>query len=222
MKRLQFSLQPASSDVDALLNYLGVSSPDSWDAVWQDCDIAYRQTRHLTESVASISAWVRETELLAGEIQTENYNETVLRSLIEDLRRLTTERVDEAMGAVQELCAKAGVAVVWVPELPNSGISGCARWLNDTKALIGLTRRYETDDQMWFCFFHELGHLLLHKRMRSFVLDNAADDLFDRIVDPEMEKVRNGGQPICRRCVDSSRSAGRVHKAEDFFERWHL
>ncbi len=188
MKRLRFSLQPASSDVDTLLNYLGVSSPDSWDAVWQDCDIAYRQTRHLTGSMASISAWVRETELLAGEIQTENYNETVLRSLVEELRRLTTERVDEAMGAVQELCAKAGVAVVRVPQLPNSGISGCARWLNDTKALIGLTHRYETDDQMWFSFFHELGHLLLHKRMRPFVLDNAVDDLFDRIVDPEMEK----------------------------------
>ena len=188
MRKLQFSLQPAKSDVDTLLNYLGVSSPDSWNAVWQNCDIAYRQTRKFTKSMASISAWVRETELVASEIETEKFDEAVLWSIMDDLRQLTTERVDEAMGTVQVLCAKAGVAVVCVPELPNSGISGCARWLSDTKALVGLTLRYKTDDQLWFSFFHELGHLLLHKKMRSFVLDNAADNLFDRIVDPEMEK----------------------------------
>ena len=188
MKRFRFSLQPARSDVDMLLNFLGVSSPQSWDAVWKNCDVAYRQTRHFTKSMASISAWVRETELLASEIETEDFNEELLRSLIGEIRRFTTERVEEAVEPVQTLCATAGVAVVWVPELPHSGISGCARWLSNRKALIGLTLRYKTDDQMWFSFFHELGHLLLHKRMRSFVLDNAAHDLFDRIIDPEMEQ----------------------------------
>ena len=188
MRRLRFSLPQADSDVDALLNYLGVSSPDSWEAVWQNCDIAYRQTHRFTKNMASISAWVRETELLATEIEAADYNEKLLRSLIDDLRLLTNERVDEAMETVQTICASVGVAVVWVPELPNSGISGCARWLSNKKALIGLTLRYRTDDQMWFSFFHELGHLLLHRRMRSFVLDNAANDLYDRIVDPDMER----------------------------------
>ena len=188
MRRFGFSLQPAKSDVDMLLNFLGVSSPESWEAVWKNCDVAYRQTRQFSKSVASISAWVRETELVAADIETAGYNEDLLRSLIGELRRLTTERVEEAVGPLQTLCATAGVAVVWVPELPHSGISGCARWLSNRKALIGLTLRYRTDDQMWFSFFHQLGHLLLHKRMRSFVLDNAARDLFDRIVDPEMEQ----------------------------------
>jgi Zn-dependent peptidase ImmA (M78 family) len=41
---------------------------------------------------------------------------------------------------------------------------------------------------MWFTFFHELGHILLHRKKRSFVLDNAADDISDRIVDPEMQR----------------------------------
>jgi hypothetical protein len=41
---------------------------------------------------------------------------------------------------------------------------------------------------MWFTFFHELGHVLLHRRRRSFILDNAAEDLSDRIVDPQMQK----------------------------------
>ena len=188
MRKFHFSLQPAKSEVDMLLSYFGVSSPESWNAVWDSCDVAYRQTRQFTKSMASISAWVRETELVAAEIETAHFDEQLLRSLIGEIRRFTTQRVDEAVGPVQTLCATAGVAVVWVPELPQSGISGCARWLSNRKALIGLTLRYKTDDQLWFSFFHELGHLLLHKSMRSFVLDNAACDLFDRVVDPEMEK----------------------------------
>jgi Zn-dependent peptidase ImmA (M78 family) len=75
-----------------------------------------------------------------------------------------------------------------VPELKNTAISGCARWLSDTKALIGLTLRYKTDDQLWFTLFHEIGHILLHKTKRSFVLDNAAEDLSDHVVDPEMQQ----------------------------------
>ncbi|MDE2816052.1 MAG: HigA family addiction module antitoxin [Chloroflexota bacterium] len=188
MKKLQFSLEATQSDVDALLNYFGVSSPESWNSVWEAFDVSYRQTRKFKKSKWAISAWVRETELLATQIEMGPYNEQRLLSIIGKLRGFTRKRVEEALGPVQELCALAGVAVVWVPELPHSGISGCARWLPDKKALIGLTLRYKTDDQMWFSFFHELGHLLLHKNKRSFVVDNAAKDLSDRVIDPEMQK----------------------------------
>jgi hypothetical protein len=85
--------------------------------------------------------------------------------------------VDQVMDPVQELCATVGVAVVVVPALRSTGISGCARWLTEKRALIGLTLRYKTDDQLWFTFFHELGHLLLHRSKKPFVVDNAEDDL---------------------------------------------
>ena len=188
MQEMQFSIQPARSDVDALLTYFGVSSPESWDSVWEAYDVSYRQTRKFKTSKWAISAWVRETELIARRMETESFDEQLLLSLIDNLRRFTRDRVEDAIVPVQKLCAKAGVAVVWVPELPQSGVSGCARWLPDNRALIGLTLRYKTDDQMWFSFFHELGHLLLHRQKRSFVLDNAEEGLLDRIVDPEMQK----------------------------------
>jgi HTH-type transcriptional regulator/antitoxin HigA len=190
MRRLRF-LKPGQSEVDALLNFLGVSSPASWNAVWGASDVAYRQTRKFTTSMESISAWVRETELVAAELETADFDERLLRSSIEALRRLTRTRANEIMEPIQRICAAAGVAVVWVPELPHCGISGCARWLSDKRALIGLTLRYKTDDQMWFTFFHELGHVLLHRKKRPFVLDNAADNLSDQIVDPEMQQYES-------------------------------
>lgn len=92
------------------------------------------------------------------------------------------------MDPIQNICAAAGVAVVLVAELPNTGISGCARWLTDKKALVGLTVRYKTDHQLWFTLFHEIGHILLHRNKRSFIVDNAVEDLSDNVVDPEMQK----------------------------------
>jgi len=187
MKRRRFSLPAGRSDVDALLTFLGVSSPESWDAVWTASNVAYRQTRKFAQSAEAISAWVRETELTAEQMETAPFDEARLRASIGELRRLTREKADSILNPVQSICAGFGVAVVLVPELPHCGISGSAQWLSDKKALIGLTLRYKTDDQLWFTFFHELAHILLHRKKKTLIVDNAADDLSDRIIDPEMQ-----------------------------------
>jgi HTH-type transcriptional regulator/antitoxin HigA len=194
MKRYKW-IEPTGSkqsDVDALLRFLGVSSPDGWSSVWGALGVSYRQTRKFETSPEAISAWVRATELVAAELSANipirEFDERLLRNSLDAIRRHTRNRVGDVVGSVQSLCAAAGVAAVWVPELHHTGISGCARWLADGKALIALTLRYKTDDQMWFTFFHELGHILLHRKRRSFVLDNAADSLGDRVVDPQMQK----------------------------------
>jgi Zn-dependent peptidase ImmA (M78 family) len=132
---------------------------------------------------------VRETEIVARGLDVANFDPARVRAEISLLRRLTRGRIDEVMDRMQEMCAKAGIAVVIVPGLRSTGISGCARWVTEKRALIGLTIRYKWDDQFWFTFFHELGHLLLHRGKRPFVVDNAEDDLSDRVVDPEMQQI---------------------------------
>ena len=54
--------------------------------------------------------------------------------------------------------------------------------------MIGLTLRYKSDDQLWFTFFHELGHILLHNKRHPIVVDNTEDDLLDECIDPSMEQ----------------------------------
>lgn len=188
MRRLKFSLPEGHSDADSLLNFFGVSSPDSWNSVWKASAVAYRQTRKFRTREESIAAWVREAELVARDLDVTDFNENRLLSSLDELRQLTRKPADSIIDPIQKICADAGVAVVLVPELPNTGISGCVRWLTDKKALVGLTLRYKTDDQLWFTLFHEIGHILLHKNKRSFVVDNAAEDLSDPVIDPEMQK----------------------------------
>jgi hypothetical protein len=69
---------------------------------------------------------------------------------------------------------------VLVPEFSHR-YQRCARWLTDKRAMIALTC-VQTDDQIWFTFFRELAPLL-HRRRYSFVLDNASENLADKIVD---------------------------------------
>ena len=191
MRKLNFSLPKGASDVDALLEFFGVASPDSWRSVWNATPVSYRQSESFQIEQLAVAAWVRETEIVARGISLAPFDRSRLLAELNTLRLLTRKPADQIMGPVQELCAKCGVAVVWVPELKHTRISGCARWLSDDKALIGLTLRYKTDDQLWFTLFHELGHILLHKIQRSFVIDNVQEDIANSLVDSEMQRFES-------------------------------
>ena len=191
-RRGWFAQAPApGSEVTTLLRFLGVSSPDSWERVWSAAEVSYRQTRKFTKSIEAISAWVRATELAAEELSVAEFSRDRLLASIDRFRRLTREPVDKIMDPAQALCASIGVALVFIPELPKTGISGCARWLGSNKVLVALTFRYKTDDQLWFTFFHELGHVLCQPSKVGFVVDNPEQDVGDRVVDPEMKRLED-------------------------------
>ena len=65
-------------------------------------------------------------------------------------------------------CREAGVVVLLIPELKGPHLSGAVRWLGN-KAVIQLSLRHRKDDQFWFTFFHEAGHLLTGSRRRDYV-----------------------------------------------------
>src|SRR5580693_1499223 len=76
MKKFKFlKTRLGQGDVDALLSFLGVSSPDSWTAVWEASRVAYRQTRKFKTSVEAISAWVRATEIEAASLDMAPFDE---------------------------------------------------------------------------------------------------------------------------------------------------
>ena len=172
-----------------LLKYLGVSSPDSWNAVWKAQNVAYRQTRAFETNDYAISAWLRAVEMNAEHVHVEDFSEDALLSSLHELKACTRRTIDEALSDVERILAKCGVALVLVPALPKTGISGCTRWISKKKAIVALTLRYKWDDQIWFTLFHGLGHVLLHRGKHAFILDNPQDQLTDVVVDPEMRAV---------------------------------
>ena len=75
----------------------------------------------------------------------------------------------DALQRATELCNQAGVALALVPPLPKTALSGAAWWLSPKKAVIQLSARHKSDDHLWFSFYHEAAHLLLHSKKSVFV-----------------------------------------------------
>jgi addiction module HigA family antidote len=216
MEKLRFSLPKGRSETETLLNFFGVASPESWNAVWKASAVAYRQTQAFNTRDEAVAAWVREAEIVARELELADFSEQRFRGSLEVLRKLTRTRAEEILDPIQQICAASGVALVLVPELKNTGISGCARWLSDKKALIALTLRYKKDDQFWFTVFHEIGHILLHRSKRSFIVDNAKEDLSDRIVDPEMQSYETEANQFARDTLIPSSALGEFIRKKTF------
>jgi hypothetical protein len=81
---------------------------------------------------------------------------------------------------MQSLCATAGVALVFVHELPGMRAYGATSWLTAEKALIQMCLRGKRDDQFWFTFFHEAGHILLHGKTDSFVEEGETAEVSEK------------------------------------------
>jgi len=186
MRKLRFSLSEGVSDAVALLDFFNVPSPQAWEEKWNAAPVAFRQTQVIDAREEAVSAWVREAELVAEQIQLMEFDEDKLRASLNELRRLTREDANDALSQAQVICSHCGVALVLVPELPRTRISGCARWLSNKHAMVGLTPRYKSGEQLWFTFFHEVAHILLHRDRQSFVVDNAVGEMGDDVVDTGM------------------------------------
>lgn len=153
----------------AVLRFFGIASVSQWDDMWPNLNVAYRQNNTHEVFAESVSAWLRRGEIEANDILCQPYDKAVFRQSLDEIRNLTTQEPKVFVPEIKRLCAVAGVAVVFVPALPKSGVSGATRWLNPNKAIIQLSLRYKTDDHLWFTFFHEAGHILLHGKRELFL-----------------------------------------------------
>jgi HTH-type transcriptional regulator/antitoxin HigA len=157
------------TQVAELLNFFGVSSPEAWNRQWAVTTPQFRQSTAFQVSETALAVWLRWGEVDGADIHCERFDEKRFETSLAKARRLTRETPDVFVPALQRCCAAAGAAVVFTPELPKTRVSGATRWLSPDKALIQLSLRYKRDDALWFSFFHEAGHVLLHGRRRALV-----------------------------------------------------
>ncbi len=159
-----------------LLNFFGVVSPEVWSQLWSPQVATYRRTAAFESNFKAIAAWLRQGELESQQISCRTFNTTQFRKALTAIRALTIQLPQVFEPLMVELCANAGVAVVFIKEFPKTGTYGATRWLSPKKALMQLSLRYKFNDQFWFTFFHEAAHILLHGKRRLFVEADFIDD----------------------------------------------
>jgi len=172
----------ASNDADLVkkvMKFFGVGTVSGWNASFGEMELLYRRSPAFTAARENMTTWIRLGEIEGGALECAPFDKARFKSVLLECRGLTTHSFPDVQAKLVELCASAGVAVVFVPELPKTHVSGIARWLTKDKALIQLSLRYKTADHLWFTFFHEAGHILLHGKKTIFIdeKDGARSDM---------------------------------------------
>ncbi len=167
------------SDIDAvskLLAFFRVGSVDAWTAHYGRASAAYRHSPKFRSSEVALATWLRLGEIEADRQDCMEYNRSRFRRAVRMIRGLTREPIADALQQARVLCNEAGVALALVSPLPKTALSGAAWWLSPGKAVIQLTGRHKSDDHLWFSFFHEAAHILLHGKKGIFVDEANGDD----------------------------------------------
>ncbi len=158
------------------LSFYGVSSVQAWSDVWASPAVAARRSPCFESRPGDASAWIRQGELQAHEIECGRFDKKKFKQSLKEIHSLTREQPEVFAPEMQRLCAESGVAVVFVREMKKVPWSGATKWLTPRKAMILLSLRGKGEDKFWFSFFHEAGHVINDKKKDLLINDGSCDD----------------------------------------------
>jgi len=160
--------------VSETLEFYGVVNTAKWQSRYIDdiVNTAYRKSEAHQTALAGMAAWLRMGELEMQKMQLPEYDKEAFKKALHDIKQLVAKQPHDFAQQLKQICAKTGVAVVYTPCLPKAPVCGATRWFR-SNPLIQLTDRHKTNDQFWFTFYHEAGHVLLHGKKEMFLEDFA-------------------------------------------------
>ena len=117
----------------------------------------------------SVAAWFRACEILFEEdesVQVASYNKAAFELQLQEIRGSLLCETDpqEFLPKLKEMLAESGVGLVFYPTPRGCPLFGATEWIDGNRFLILQSVRYLSHDSLWFTFFHEAGHILLHEK----------------------------------------------------------
>ncbi|PZS37528.1 MAG: hypothetical protein DLM62_18690 [Pseudonocardiales bacterium] len=161
---------------EAVLSFFGVADREAWERIWRGPVASFRRSQAYVSHPGTVVSWLRIAQIEAQQAKVAPYSAPLFRKVLREIRSLTAHG---GANRIVEMCATAGVVVVFVPEVKGCRISGATWWASPSRAVIALSDRYKKDDHFWFTFFHEAAHVLLHSKKETFVDDDTDNDMLE-------------------------------------------
>lgn len=147
------------------LEFFRVANVQAWRDQYDAPLTAFRRTDKFELKRGPLSVWIRACEIEATRIDCAPFDLAGVRNLVSELRAVALETDLPAIERfLRDTCAKVGIAVVIVPAPKGCPASGMTKMMSKDRTLLALSLRYKTHDQLIFSVFHELAHIILHKR----------------------------------------------------------
>jgi plasmid maintenance system antidote protein VapI/Zn-dependent peptidase ImmA (M78 family) len=161
-----------SEETAACLRFFDVPSVPAWRQAYARVQeiVAFRTSPSFDSRPAAVAAWLRQGEIEGKAVECSPWDPKRFEKSLLAIRSLTRKKdPSRFIPELRKLCAAGGVALAIVRAPNGCRASGATRFLSRNKALLLLSFRYLSDDQFWFTFFHEAGHLFLHGDRDLFI-----------------------------------------------------
>lgn len=155
--------------VRSLRSFFSVGSLNYLPKVWEGVQATYRKAEAFRSHEWAMLAWLAKGEQEAESLQVAPHDPAGLRGALGEIKAMSRLKDASFVEPLINCCAQYGVALVFVPAPDGARVCGATRWIDKDRALVQLSLRYKTDDQLWFTLFHELGHVLLHGKRDQFI-----------------------------------------------------
>ena len=138
--------------------------------------ISSRDSQAKPSDPLALDSWVCVTTLLARQVvcNTRGIDPLKFARALELCRSLTCRNGPEGLKRMIGVWAAAGVALVVLPAFDWCQISSVSKWLAQgahARAMIALSLRYRTDDQLYFSLLREGGAILAADQARGKAFD---------------------------------------------------
>lgn len=160
------------------LNFFDVPDVKTWRMKYSELlqATSFRTSPTFKTDQAATAAWIRFGEISASKMNCKKWDEDFFEKSLYEIRTLTRKKSPkDFLPELLQFCADSGVAVVIARTPFGCRASGATKFLNNDKAMLMLSFRYLSDDHFWFTFFHEAGHIMLHKSKSAIIEENSSD-----------------------------------------------
>lgn len=175
-----------SEKITNLFSFFKITTASAWENLFlnQALKSEFRLSLSCSKDPHSISAWLRQGEILAETTKAKStYSPELLKEKLPQMLMLVREEPAAASSQLSNLCSEAGIKLIYISHIPHAPVNGCARWIEDVPS-IQMTDQQKQNDDFWFSFFHEIGHILLHGKKDVFLEDK---EYLEQQKDKELE-----------------------------------
>lgn len=149
------------------LDFFDVKNIFDWKIKYiQSSNLSFRKSDGFDAKKSSVISWLRMGELHIKDVIYPKYDRERFEYLLEnDIKNLTRKNSPHNfIPQLIELCYSCGVKVSIQKAPKNCKVYGVTTFSKEGNPVMILSFRYLSDDQFWFTFFHEAGHIILHEK----------------------------------------------------------
>lgn len=177
-----------------LMRFFGANRPEDIEVLPH----AAKKTTVNKEATPAQMAWLYRVKQIATDMLVGPYSPSSIETAIGKLRPLLSSA--EGVAKVPRIMAECGIRFVIVESLSSEKIDGVCFWLNEKSPVIGMSLRFDRNDNFWFVLRHELEHVRQRHGQTTIMLDaelegdraGAGPDIAD-----EERIANNAAQDFC-------------------------